>query len=79
MMIDPEGLATGRQHLLREFAKAGRDPGTVDVTVFTRGPANDISSRYELAGADRIVFTMRSTPDADPFGRIEALAKAVGL
>jgi alkanesulfonate monooxygenase SsuD/methylene tetrahydromethanopterin reductase-like flavin-dependent oxidoreductase (luciferase family) len=78
-MIDPEGLARGRQQLLHEFDKAGRDPGTADVTVFTRGLANDIVKRYALAGADRIVFTTRSTPDADPFGRIETLAKAVGL
>jgi probable F420-dependent oxidoreductase len=78
-MIDPEGLTTGRQHLLHAFAKAGRDPSTAEVTVFTREPANDIVNRYEVSGADRIVFTMRSTPDADPFGRIETLAKAVGL
>jgi probable F420-dependent oxidoreductase len=78
-MIDPEGLATGRQQLLHEFEKAGRDPGTADVTVFTSGPENDIVTRYESAGADRIIFRTGSTPDADPLARIETLARAVRL
>jgi probable F420-dependent oxidoreductase len=77
-MIDPEGLATGREQLLDAFARAGRDPATAEVTVFTRGPADDLIARYEVAGADRLVFTMRSTPDADPFGRLARLAQEVG-
>jgi probable F420-dependent oxidoreductase len=78
-MIDPEGLAAGRQHLQREFEKAGRDPGTAHVTVFVSSPDNDIVQKYQAAGADRLVFTMGSRPTADPFGRLETLAKAAGL
>lgn len=78
-MIDPERLATGREQLLHAFDQAGRDPGIANVTVFARGSAHDIVDKYELAGADRIVFTLSSVPDADPLGRLETLAKAVGL
>jgi hypothetical protein len=78
-MIAPEGLAAGRQNLRREFEKAGRDPGTAHVTVFVSRPANDVVQKYEAAGADRMVFTMGSSPAADPFKRLETLAKVAGL
>jgi alkanesulfonate monooxygenase SsuD/methylene tetrahydromethanopterin reductase-like flavin-dependent oxidoreductase (luciferase family) len=78
-MIDPEGLAAGRQHLQREFETASRDPGTVQVTVFVSSPDSDAVQQYQAAGADRLVFTVGSSPAADPFGRIEMLAKAAGL
>jgi probable F420-dependent oxidoreductase len=78
-MIDPEGLAAGRQHLQREFEKAGRDPDTAHVTVFVSSPDHDVLQQYEAAGADRLVFTVGSTPAADPFQRLERLANVAGL
>jgi alkanesulfonate monooxygenase SsuD/methylene tetrahydromethanopterin reductase-like flavin-dependent oxidoreductase (luciferase family) len=78
-MIAAEDLAAGRQHLRREFEKAGRDPGTAQVTVFVSSPDTDVVEKYQAAGADRLVFTMGSSPAADPFGRLETLAKAAGL
>jgi hypothetical protein len=78
-MIAAEGLAAGRHHLRREFEKAGRDPGTAQVTVFVSSPDTDVVEKYQAAGADRLVFTMGSSPAADPFGRLETLAKAAGL
>jgi alkanesulfonate monooxygenase SsuD/methylene tetrahydromethanopterin reductase-like flavin-dependent oxidoreductase (luciferase family) len=78
-MIAPEGLAAGRQHLRHEFEQAGRDPGTAQVTVFVSSSEHDAIQKYQAAGADRLVFTMGSYPAADPFGRLETLAKAAGL
>lgn len=78
-MMAPEHLATGRQNLQQAFAKAGRDPGTAQVTVFVGRADSDLLQQYKTAGADRVVFTMGSTPDADPFGRLQTLAQAAGL
>ena len=78
-MIDPEGLAAGRESLRSEFEKAGRDPDTADVTVFVSRSDHDTVQQYQAAGADRLIFTMGSTPAASPFKRLETLAKAAGL
>ena len=75
----PDDLAAGRRELDRECERVGRDPATTTITVFSRSP-NDWKVRdYAEAGADRIVFTVASTPDRDPFGRLEEIAQAKGL
>ncbi len=78
-LIDPEGLSAGREHLRREFEKAGRDPDTADVTVFVSRADHDTIQQYQAAGANRLVFTMGSTPAVNPFERLERLAKAAGI
>ena len=78
-LLDPEGLAAGRENLRREFEQAGRDPDTADVTVFASRTDQDTIEQYRAAGANRLVFTMGSTPDANPFERLETLASAAGL
>lgn len=40
---------------------------------------HDTVQQYQAAGANRLVFTMGSTPAANPFERLELLAKAAGL
>ncbi|ETW99035.1 MAG: hypothetical protein ETSY1_16510 [Candidatus Entotheonella factor] len=45
-LIDPEGLAAGREHLRREFEQAGRDPDTADVTVFVSRADQDTIEQY---------------------------------
>jgi probable F420-dependent oxidoreductase len=78
-MIAAEGLAVGRHHLRRAFEKAGRDPGTAQVTAFVSSSDTEVVEQYQAAGADRLVFTMGSSPAADPFGRLETLAQVAGL
>lgn len=78
-MPAPADLASGRAQLLHAFAQAGRDPHTAHVTVFVSRLDNEVIQQYQAAGADRIVCTVASTPDADPFGRLAALAQAAGL
>jgi alkanesulfonate monooxygenase SsuD/methylene tetrahydromethanopterin reductase-like flavin-dependent oxidoreductase (luciferase family) len=77
--LNPERLAAGREHLRREFEKAGRDPDTADVTVFVSRTDQDTIQQYQTAGANRLVFTMGSMPDANPFERLDTLAVAAGL
>ena len=78
-LISPDALAAGRHELDRECERVGRDPATTTKTVFSSS-ANEWDVRdYAKAGADRIVFTVASTPDRAPFGQVEEIAKAEGL
>jgi probable F420-dependent oxidoreductase len=78
-MINPGDLAAGRRELNRECERVGRDPTTTTITAFLRHSVDWNVSDYAEAGADRIVFSVASTPDQDPFARIEEIAKAEGL
>jgi len=78
-LIDPSGLEHGRHELNRECERIGRDPTTATITVFSNAPDQESISRYVKAGADRIVFTMDSTPGQKPFKQIEEIANAAGL
>ncbi len=75
----PEEVAEGRRTLNEECERAGRDPGSTTITVFTGRSGSELVGAYREAGADRVVFTMDSTPERDPFGRLERLAKTAGL
>ena len=78
-MISSDDLAAGRGELNRECESVGRDPATTTIAVFL-SKSNDWNvGDYAEAGADSIVFTVASTPDRDPFGRVEEIAKAEGL
>ena len=78
-MISPEDLATGRRELNHECERAGRDPTTTTITAFANISNHWKVRDYAEAGADRIVFTVASTGDQDPFGRIEEIAKSEGM
>ena len=78
-MIGPEDLAAGRRELDRECERVGRDSATASITVFLSGSDPSDVAAYAQAGADRIVFVVASTPDRDPLGRVEGIAKAQGL
>jgi probable F420-dependent oxidoreductase len=78
-MISPDDLAAGRRELDRECERMARDPATTTITVFSSRSNRWKVSDYAQAGADRIVFTVPSTPDLDPVGRVEGIAKAEGL
>ena len=78
-MISPDDLAAGQHELYRECERAERDPTTATITVFASLSNHWKVRDYAKAGADRIVFTVTSTRDRDPFGQIEEIAKESGL
>lgn len=78
-MISPEDLMIGRRTLDRECEREGRDPATTTITAFSSMSTRWGIRDYVDAGADRIVLTVASTPDQDPFGQIEEIAKVAGM
>ena len=78
-LMSPEDVAAGRRELDRECERAGRDPATASITVFVDGSDHDSISGYAQAGANRVVFTVPSTLDRDPFALVSEIAHAQGL
>lgn len=77
--ISPDELAVGRRALDEACDRAGRDTDTTSISVFTSNRDPDVISAYSSAGADRIIITMDSTPERDPFVRLEQIAKLAEL
>lgn len=77
--VSPDELATGRQELNNECERINRDPKTTTITMFSDTSNPWKVKDYAEAGADRVVFTVPSTSDEDPFGQVEAIAKSEGL
>ena len=78
-MISPEDVAAGRRQLDHACRKANRNPATTEVTVFCREPTPWDIKDYAIAGADRVVYTVPSTADLQPFKRLECIAGATRL
>ena len=77
-MVSPEVVAAGRNRLNVECEEVGRDPETIEITVFADpngklGVKNSIEV-YEQAGADRLVFTVGSSPSENPYKSINNIA-----
>ena len=76
--VSPEVVAEGRGKLDEECEKLDRDPSTVEVTVFAdpsvQSSVKESIELYRRAGADRLVFTVGSTPEEDPYGTVRKIA-----
>ena len=72
-------IKAGRISLDEACAANGRDGKEVTITNFTDSVDRDVYRGFEDAGVDRVVVIMKSTPDQDPFGKLEQIAKAAGL
>ncbi|SVD12877.1 uncharacterized protein METZ01_LOCUS365731 [marine metagenome] len=66
-----------------ECEKLDRDPSTVEITVFVNPSAqSSVKESIELygeAGADRLVFTVGSTPEEDPYGTVKKIASGAQM
>lgn len=78
-VIDPEAVRAGRAELDRLCIANGRDPSSVDITLFRASPDPDAVAAYQAAGVDRFTFAVDSYADAEPLARLEAVARTVGL
>jgi probable F420-dependent oxidoreductase len=78
--IDPQEIADGRAAIARHARDAGRDPATLDITLFA--PDGYFRTRKELAevaraGADNAVLWLRGGTEQEVLADLEALAGAV--
>ncbi len=73
----PDDIEKGRASLDELATAAGRDPKTLDVTVFGEGSDREALKRFEGAGADRVIVRLPSTADESALTELERMAGEV--
>jgi probable F420-dependent oxidoreductase len=73
----PDDIEKGRASLDELATAAGRDPKSLDVTVFGEGSDRQAIQRFEGAGADRVIVRLPSTADESALTELERMAAAV--
>ncbi len=75
--VTPEDVAKGRATLDELATAAGRDPASIQITVFGQQPDRDLLRRFEEAGADRVTIRLETAPEAESLADVERIAEAV--
>ena len=75
--VSPEDVAKGRATLDELASAAGRDPASIQITVFGQQPDRDLIRRFEEAGADRVTIRLETAAEAESLADVERIAEAV--
>jgi probable F420-dependent oxidoreductase len=75
--VTPEEIKAGRATLDELAATRGRDPKSIEITVFGRGPDRDEIKGFEDAGVDRAVVRLGGASTEDAAAQLEEMAQAV--
>ena len=62
VMVPPSGVAAARAALRQRCEARGRDPASIEITVFVMDVTRETQQAYEEAGADRIVVGIYNHP-----------------
>jgi len=73
----PDDIEKGRASLNELATAAGRDPNSLDVTVFGEESDREAIKRFEAAGADRVIVRLPSTADESALTELERMAAKV--
>jgi probable F420-dependent oxidoreductase len=75
--LTPEDIKQGRATLDGLAATAGRDPKTLDITVFGEASNRDSMQRFAEAGASRVIVRLADTESATALTALEQMATQV--
>ena len=75
--VGPDLIKQGRQTLDQLASDAGRDPKSIQITVFGKPPDRDFIDRYFEAGADRVLVGLKPRDGESPLDRLERIAQMV--
>ena len=75
--VTPEEVKRGRATLDALATAAGRDPSTIDVTVFGQASDPEAVQRFAEAGASRVIVRLPSTLSAAALTELEQMAAQV--
>jgi probable F420-dependent oxidoreductase len=75
--VTPDEVKAGRAELDRRAVEAGRDPASIEISVFGQPPDPDLIKRFEDAGAVRVMVRLMATPEQEALTELEAIAKRV--
>ena len=75
--VTPEEVKMGRATLDALAAAAGRDPSTIDITVFGQASDRDTLQRFAEAGASRAIVRLSTTLSDAALTELEQMAAQV--
>jgi hypothetical protein len=75
--LTPEEVKRGRAALDELAMTAGRDPSTIDITVFGQAGDRDMLQRFAEAGASRAIVRLSTTSSDAALPELEQMAARV--
>lgn len=75
--VPPEDVKKGRATMDELADAAGRDPGSIELTVYAAPPDKDEIARYQEAGANRAIVNLSTTLEGQGIEELEKLAEQV--
>jgi alkanesulfonate monooxygenase SsuD/methylene tetrahydromethanopterin reductase-like flavin-dependent oxidoreductase (luciferase family) len=75
--MTPEQIKSGRETLDNLAAELGRDPESIEVTVFGAASDPDMIKRFEEAGASRAIIPAPTTVGDEALASLEKIAEQV--
>ena len=75
--VQPEDVAKGRATLDELADAAGRDPSSLEITVYGQQPDPDLLKRFEDAGANRVAIRLETLPESEALDELNKIAEAV--
>ena len=75
--VTPEQVKQGRVAIDELAEAAGRDPSSIQISVFGQASDRDLVSRFEEAGANRVMIRVETAPEAETMVQLESIASAV--
>ena len=72
--VTPEEIKSGREELTEMAVWAGRDPNSLDITIFGVPGEADAIRAYEEAGADRVIVRLPNSVGEAAVAHLEAMA-----
>jgi probable F420-dependent oxidoreductase len=72
----PDQIAAGRAAIDELAEASGRDPSGINITVFGQPADRELISRFEEAGANRVIIRLPDTTSAAALDEVERIAEA---
>ena len=71
----PEDIKNARATLDELAPTAGRDPKSIEITVYGEASDPDMLKRFEDAGADRVIVRLQTTEGEAALNELERMAE----
>ena len=75
--VTPEDISAGRQKLNDLAAEAGRDPGSISISVFGQPADRELVSGLFDAGADRVMIRVETADEDATMAQLDQIAETV--
>ena len=75
--VTPEQVANGKATLDELATAAGRDPASIQISVFGQEPNPDLLKGFEDAGANRVMIRLETAAEEESLANLGKIAEAV--